>query len=244
MWILRIFLTCLTAVPLVAFWAGCSDDQDSSIFNPDGDTDLALLALGDSYTVGQSIRVRGSWPYQLADSLAAGGDSLRTLDVIARTGWTTRNLLDAVRDSLDAGALLSRPYDLTTLMIGVNNQFQGIDQRVFEAELDTLITLALELAGNDPSRVIGFSIPDYGMTPVGELYGRERIAREIEAHNAILSRSYAARGILMLDVTTLSRRVEEEPELVASDGLHYSRLMYGLWVELMLPTIKNILLAG
>ncbi len=180
-------------------------------------------------------------PYQLADSLAATGDSLESLTVIAQTDWTTRHLLDATRDSLAQGRLQPGPYGLVTLMIGVNNQFRGLDSRVFEAELDTLILLAQELTGDDPARVLGFSIPNYGVTPVGELFGRDRIGREVQAFNAILARKFGEYGIVMVDITPLSLLVENEPQLLARDGLHYSQEMYRRWVALMLPAVLTSL---
>jgi lysophospholipase L1-like esterase len=244
MLVARLFTFGLILLLAVTMWTGCRQEDDPTRIHLDPEPGLTLLALGDSYTVGHSLPTEWSWPFQLADSLAAAGDSLQFLDVIAQTGWTTRDLLEAVRDSIEQEVLLTDPYGLVTLMIGVNNQFQGVDQRVFEAELDTLIAQTLELAGDDPSRVIGFSIPDYGVTPVGELFGRVRIGTEIEAHNAILARKFGEQGIVMLDVTTLSRRAGDEPELVARDGLHYSRLMYELWVKMMLPAVRSALLPG
>ncbi len=163
------------------------------------------------------------------------------LAVIAQTDWTTRHLLDVTRDSLAQGRLQSGPFGLFTLMIGVNNQFRGLDSRVFEAELDTLILLAQELTGGDPARVLGFSIPNYGVTPVGELFGRDRIGREVQAFNAILARKFGEYGIVMVDITPLSLLVENEPQLLARDGLHYSQEMYRRWVALMLPAVRTSL---
>lgn len=232
-------LLCL-GLASVALW-GCSESENPFTPAPATDPNLTILALGDSYTVGHSLPTEWSWPYQLADTMAAAGDSLESLDVIAVTGWTTRDLLDATRDSLASGGLARESYGLVTLMIGVNNQFQGLEPAVFEAEMDTLIALAVELVDGDPSRVLGFSIPDYGVTPVGEMFGPARIAVEIDAYNVILARKYGDSGIVMLDVTTLSRLADTEPQLVAKDGLHYSREMYARWVSLMLPEVKNVL---
>ena len=168
---------------------GCNGDSGLPVSEQGQQSGVqpTLLALGDSYTVGQSLPWQWCWPAQLADSLAARGDTLAALDVIAQTGWTTRDLLDAVRDSFASGNHPRDTYGMVTLMIGVNNQFQGVDQGIFAAELDTLLDLATALAGDDPARVLGFSIPDYGVTPVGQMFGAERIAAEIEAHNEILS---------------------------------------------------------
>ena len=232
---LFVFLLALTAL------TGCDETDDPFRPQPAPARNLAVLALGDSYTVGHSLPTEWSWPYQLADTLAAAGDSLDSLEVIAQTGWTTGDLLEATRDSLASDGFTRESYGLGTLMIGVNNQFQGLEPTVVEADMDTLIDLALDLVEGDPGRVLGFSIPDYGVTPVGEMFDPARIAVEIDAYNVILARKYEEQGIVMLDVTTLSRLADVEPQLVARDGLHYSREMYARWVSLMLPEVRNVL---
>lgn len=235
------YFICLFVLPALMVGSGCGGDNDPAGPGPVPEADLTLLSLGDSYTVGHSLRAVSSWPYQLADTLAAAGDSLSSFQVIAKTGWTTRDLLGAVRDSLATGGLPAEPFGLVTLMIGVNNQYKGVEPAVFEAEMDTLISLALDLAEGDPSRVIGFSIPDYGLTPVGQLFDSRRIALEVIAHNVILERKYRERGIIMLDIHPLSLLVVDEPQLVAKDGLHYSGEMYARWVSLMLPSVRSAL---
>jgi acyl-CoA thioesterase-1 len=205
---------------------------------PEAGSPTSLLALGDSYTVGHSLPAQWSWPGQLADSLAAGGDTLRPLDIVAQSGWTTCDLLDALRERRDQDTL-SREYGLVTLMIGVNNQFQDVQISQTAAKLDTLIHLALQLAGGDPGRVLGFSIPDYGVTPVGQLFGAEEVGSEIAQHNQLLDQLYQAHGITCLDITTVSLAAGEDPDLVARDGLHFSREMYRRWVELMLPEVRG-----
>ena len=216
---------------------GCAVDKDPVAPAPIDPVRLSLLALGDSYTVGHSLPTAFSWPVQLADSLAATGDTLDVAQVIAETGWTTRDLLDAARDSLPTEG----NYGAVTVMIGVNNQFQGGDPAVFAAEIDTLLELAVALVGGDPNRVLGFSIPDYGQTPIGSLYGAERIAGEIDTFNAILAEHLHTFGIAYLDVTTMSRQVVQEPDLVSRDGLHYSQEMYRRWVAMMLPSVVECL---
>lgn len=223
------------------FWAGCGSGSDPTFPEPTAVPDLTMIALGDSYTVGQALPQQWSWPSQLADSLAAGGDTLRTLDVVAQTGWTTRDLLDALRDSLAEDCLDHTSYCLVTLMIGVNNQFQGVDLDVFQTELDTLLDLSLALAGGETGHVLGFSIPDYGVTPVGGLFDPAQICVEIQAHNQILSQKFSERGITLLDITTLSLQAAHDPTLVARDGLHFSREMYRLWVAMMLPSVAHCL---
>jgi lysophospholipase L1-like esterase len=232
----------LAGLALALFLAGCdSTTQPDPAGQPPTEPALppSILALGDSYTKGESVPTAWSWPRQLADSLAAAGDTLQDLRVIAETGWTTRDLLTAVR--FQRASLDSAGYGLVTLMIGVNNQFQHLDRVVFAAEMDTLIDLAVQLAAGNADRVLGFSIPDYGATPVGGLYGAETISEDLALFNAILQQKYGAAGITMLDVTSPSLLVTENPALVSRDGLHYSGEMYRIWVELMLPEVRAAL---
>ena len=220
---------------------GCLPGGDPTTVESSTPINLSVLALGDSYTVGHSLPQQWSWPVQLADSLASHGDTLQVLDVVAQTGWTTGDLLQALRSSLELGELQTEPYGLVTLMIGVNNQFQGVDLEVFAAEMDTLIGLAVGLAGGSADRVLGFSIPDYGLTPVGQLFNSQQIAAEIQAHNEILSQKFGTAGITLLDITTPSLAVGDDPSLVSRDGLHYSARMYQQWVDLMLPDVCHCL---
>lgn len=200
-----------------------------------------LLALGDSYTVGQSVPVTASWPAQLADSLAAAGHPLERRDVIAVTGWTTRDLLTALRDSLAAGRAEDEPFGLVTLLIGVNNQFQGLPFETFAADLDTLLNLATALAGGDAERVLGLTIPDYSVTPVGQAFDPDRTSREIAALNRELVAQLDSRGIPWVDVAALCAAARSEPGLVARDGLHFTGEMYRRWVVEMLPRVGEAL---
>jgi lysophospholipase L1-like esterase len=232
------------AAGLLLFWltaalvAGCRNDSDPTVPEETETPARTLLALGDSYTVGHGVPWQWNWPCQLADSLAAGGDTLQDVKVIATTGWTTRDLLDAVRDSLHADAL-NREYGLVTLMIGVNNQFQGLDLQLTASEWDTLAVQARQLAGGDPLRVLAFSIPDYGVTPVGQMFDAEVICDEIEQHNRRLAAVMADHGISVLDITTVSLLAGTDASLLARDGLHFSREMYRRWVSLMLPDVRD-----
>lgn len=218
--------------------SGCQDGPDPTDPQDGESSPMTLLALGDSYTMGHGVPWQWNWPCQLADSLAAGGDTLQDVKVIATTGWTTRDLLDAVRDSLHEDAL-SREYGLVTLMIGVNNQFQGLDLQLTASEWDTLAVLARQLAGGDPLRVLVFSIPDYGVTPVGQMFDAEVIGDEIEQHNRRLAAVMADHGISVLDITTVSLLAGTDASLLARDGLHFSREMYRRWVSLMLPDVRD-----
>lgn len=238
----RVLILAAPLLLVLTMVVGCQDaDDPTTVATPPGESEpnLTFLALGDSYTAGHALPPQWSWPCQVADSLAAGGDTLQAFRVIAETAWTTRDLLNAIRTAEPANP--PDGFGLVTLMIGVNNQFQHVELEVFAAEMDTLIALALELAGDDPHRILGFSIPDYGVTPVGQLFNAETIAVEVQEHNAVLLEKYDAAQIMMLDVTELSLAAATNPDLVSRDGLHYSQEMYRLWVQMMLPEIRHCL---
>jgi lysophospholipase L1-like esterase len=52
---------------------------------------IRYLALGDSYTIGESVSEDERWPNQLA-SLLQAHDISAEVTIIARTGWTTDEL--------------------------------------------------------------------------------------------------------------------------------------------------------
>lgn len=236
--ILRSTSLLLTGLLLLA--ACSSRDPEPTGPAPSEPVPASLLALGDSYTAGQSIPEAWSWPAQLADSLAAGGEPLQRRVVIARTGWTTRDLLTALRDSLEGG-LAHEEFGAVALLIGVNNQFQGWDPEIFAADLDTLLDLATELTGGRAARVLGLTIPDYSITPVGQLFDPAAASRQIAGLNGELVIRLEERGMPVVDVAALCEAAAQEPELVARDGLHYSGEMYARWVKVLLPAVRDIL---
>ncbi len=195
----------------------------------------SFLALGDSYTIGESVPESARWPLQLVARLHANGIRLDPPRIIATTGWTTDELSAAMDDSTFAP-----PYTLVTLMIGVNNQFRGRDVREYHQQFDALLMRAIHLAGNDATRVIVLSIPDWGATPYGHGSGRDlaNVTAQIDAFNVVAQQATKARGASWVDVTPVSREVAHHPELAAHDGLHPSAAMYARWVELVLPVVE------
>jgi lysophospholipase L1-like esterase len=192
----------------------------------------AFLALGDSYTIGESVRESDRWPVQLVARLREHGIVIDAPRIIATTGWTTDELSAAMDDTTFAP-----PYALVTLMIGVNNQYRGRDVQEYREQFDALLVRAIHLAGDDATRVIVLSIPDWGATPFGHASGRElaHVSVQIGAFNAAAQSAASARGAAWVDVTPVSREVTNHPELAAHDGLHPSAAMYARWVELVLP---------
>ena len=194
---------------------------------------MYFLALGDSYTIGESVSEAERWPVQLAMLLNTNGFNLAPPTIIATTGWTTGQLMS----NLARYNSLRDRYDLVSLLIGVNNQYQGRGEAEYREQFDFLLRRAIELAGNDPGRVLVLSIPDWGVTPFADGSGRDsqQIAAEIDAFNAINREITATYGVAYLDITPISRQAPTDPALIASDGLHPSAKMYAAWANLALP---------
>lgn len=210
------------------------DDNDSSSDNENEDDNntvvsYKLLSLGDSYTIGQSVCVTCRFPEQLKDSLTNNiENSSIDLQIIAQTGWTTSNLINAIDTNNP-----SSDFDLVTLLIGVNNQYQNKPFSLYETEFPELVGTAIEKAKGDPANVIVVSIPDYAYTPFGD--GNSYISQEIDEYNNYAQDYCALNGIAYVYITDITREGLENPDLVASDGLHPSELAYSQFVERILP---------
>jgi lysophospholipase L1-like esterase len=157
-------------------------------------------------------------------------------DIIATTGWTTGDLLQALSIARPTAA-----YQAVSLLIGVNNQYQGRSQDEYREQFTTLLEKAIMLAGGRPSHVIVLSIPDYSVTPFARNSDVARIATEIDAFNAINYRISMTYGVHWLDVTAESRKAVNDPSLIAADGLHFSGKEYAVWARLMSPVLGEIL---
>jgi lysophospholipase L1-like esterase len=186
-----------------------------------------LLALGDSYTIGEGVAPDAAWPGRLVEALRARGRAWAAPTVIATTGWTTTELADAM-----AKAQLDPPYDLVTLLVGVNDQYRDWPPDAYPPRHAALLDRAIALAGGAARRCIAVSIPDWGATPfaAGDPRGRGAIAAAIDDYNAMAAANAAARGVRFVDVTRLSRDPALMGALVA-DGLHPSAEQYQAWVD-------------
>ncbi|HEX8023080.1 SGNH/GDSL hydrolase family protein [Mucilaginibacter sp.] len=223
-----IFLSLLTAVTLSAC-AGKNMPAPVS-YNPPSkpvtviqDT-LTYLALGDSYTIGQSVPPEQAFPNQLANQLS--GFKVNTPTIIARTGWTTDQLIEAI----DKSDIKGNTYDVVTLLIGVNDQYGGLSQENYRTKFEQVLNTAIKFAGGIREHVFVLSIPDYGVTPYA--HGNDAvIGPEIDQFNNINREISANAKVNYVEITVISKLAANDLTLLASDGLHPSGKMYGMWVD-------------
>lgn len=197
---------------------------------------VRFLALGDSYTIGHSVPANERWPIQLRDSLESRGIDVRETNVIATTGWRTDNLLNAISNqNLDR-----ENYNLVSLLIGVNDQYQQRPIAHYEPLFRQLLDSCLRYAAFDTSRVFIVSIPDYAYTPFGQRRNDpNQISLQLDEYNAINKRVAEEYGVQYFDITPISRLGLENTDLVAPDELHPSGYQYTLWVRSILNYLDN-----
>jgi len=199
-------------------------------------TPTRFLALGDSYTIGESVAVADRWPNQLTAQLRKDGIDIANPEIIAKTGWTTDELSAAIDAAKPQG-----PYGLVTVLIGVNNQYRGRDAEQYRKEFAALLHRAITFAGGDPKHVVVVSIPDWGVTPFAANRNRAKIGAEIDHFNAINSEETKRAGARYADITPVSRHAATDASLVAPDGLHPSAKMYSEWVTVISPRAEAAL---
>ena len=197
-------------------------------------TGISYLALGDSYTIGESVDEADRYPNQLMELLKKKGVSSGAVKIVARTGWTTSEL----KSGIAAAGVEGQQFDLVTLLIGVNNEFRGQSLETFKTEFKALLVQAIGFAGGNKAHVFVVSIPDYGYTP----YGKDRqpsISPRIDQFNAAALAIANELDVKFIDITPISRKGLSDPSLVAGDGLHPSGKQYKQWAELIAKEISD-----
>ncbi|WP_426669110.1 SGNH/GDSL hydrolase family protein [Mucilaginibacter sp. McL0603] len=196
------------------------------------DSTFTYLALGDSYTIGQSVPADQSYPNLLALELTAHKYPVNPPKIIAVTGWTTDELINAIASS----GITDKKFDFVTLLIGVNDQYQQLSQDNYRTKFQQVLNTAIKFADGNKNRVFVLSIPDWGVTPFAA--GRDSIiGPQIDQFNAINKQISNVAQVNYINVTTISRLAANNPSLIASDGLHPSEKMYQLWVDLLEPVV-------
>jgi lysophospholipase L1-like esterase len=195
---------------------------------------MRFLSLGDSYTIGESVPPDQRWPVQLAAWLRKEGAAIDEPQIIATTGWTTDELWAGMDRAAPRG-----PFELVSLLIGVNNQYRGRPVAEYQTQFDALLGRAIQLAGAQARRVLVLSIPDWGVTPFARSRDPAAIGRDIDEFNAANARAARLAGAQYVDVTPVSRLAATDAALIAGDGLHPSGKMYAEWARLALPAARE-----
>lgn len=182
---------------------------------------LTYLALGDSYTIGQGVKEFERFPNQLQQKKY---ETIKSVNIIAQTGWTTGDLISYVK------SINPEKHDIVSLLIGVNNQYQGRSFEEFKLEFNYLLDKSIALAKKQAFVV---SIPDYGYTPYGASE-KEIISKELDQYNAYMETVCKEKNIPFINITPISRSLGKEG--VARDQLHPSGLQYSLWVDEILKS--------
>jgi len=195
---------------------------------------MTYLALGDSYTIGEGVPLYESFPYQVVQLLRKNGLMFHTPEIIAKTGWTTDELLS----TLSTTRLLPS-YDFVSLLIGVNNQYRERSLDEYRQQFETLLKKAVRLSANNPSRVIVLSIPDWGVTPYAAQRDRDKIAEEIDDFNLINKSIVLQHHTHYVDITPGSKEAATNTSLIAADGLHPSATEYTRWAKLVFDKMQN-----
>ena len=230
-------ISCSNHTEPPAVISGSSGSSNTNV-NPDAmDTGkITYLALGDSYTIGESVAPTDRFPAQLVKMLQKENVNVQSPDIVAVTGWTTSNLLNALQSEQ-----LKHNYTFVTLLIGVNNQYQGRSLDEYRTQFSRLLDSAIHFAGGIKNNVFVLSIPDYSVTPFASGSDQKNIAMQIDEFNAanqLISENY---GVQYLNITGISREVKSDPGLVAPDGLHPSAEQYMRWDQLLAPMVLSVL---
>lgn len=184
----------------------------------------SYLAIGDSYTIGEQVDFAENFPNQTVQMLRRSGFAFYAAEIIAKTGWTTDELSNAIENTTTL-----ENYDIVSLLIGVNNQYRGRSATEFKIEFEHLLQKAIQFSGNRPDRVFVLTIPDWGVTPFAERRDRKKVAEEIDQYNEICKTSSAAFKTHFIGITASQRADGNKQEFLAPDGLHPSGNEYKKW---------------
>jgi len=215
-----------------------SCNTDSEVLENSGVSNVKILSLGDSYTIGEGVCENCNYPNQLIDSLKTLNPSDNfNLDIIAQTGWSTTDLINNINNDLPAN------YDIATLLIGVNNQFWNFSFETFENEFIDLLNISRsKTKSGDFNDLVVISIPDYSYTPYAQSYSqglKDQISTEIDMYNNFAQNYCYQNEISFVYITDITRLALENPELVTDDNLHPSESAYKLFVERILPVVEQ-----
>ncbi|WP_247653580.1 SGNH/GDSL hydrolase family protein [Flavobacterium sp. CS20] len=192
------------------------------------------LALGDSYTIGEGLKIENSWPYQLQDLLNNNGFNIEQPKIIAKTGWRTDELIRAIQEQKTD----EKQYDIVSLLIGVNNQYQNKALSQYKKEFKKLLEIAISKCKSNNQGVFVVSIPDYGVTPFAQEKDKPNAIKELKKYNTIAKKQCQKHDVAFYDITDLSAKLSHSDEMLINDRLHPNDKQYQAWVQSLLPQLK------
>ncbi|MEJ7692454.1 GDSL-type esterase/lipase family protein [Daejeonella sp.] len=193
-----------------------------------------FLALGDSYTSGEGVLQSESFPFLLNAKLKAAGIQIETPHVIAETGWTTINLLAALKEEP-----LKDKYDFVTVLIGVNNQYVKRSLTEYRSHFIEILDTAISHSRGGGATVYVISIPDWSVSPFGKLKDTKLESASIDTYNNVNREESKVASVNYIDITSASRIAETDVSYTSIDGLHPSQKMYNDWVEKLYPLVRK-----
>ncbi|MBL0355643.1 MAG: SGNH/GDSL hydrolase family protein [Chitinophagaceae bacterium] len=211
--------------------------SNPTVVLPDTTVTRTYLALGDSYTIGQSVAFTERFPVQTVALLGSQSIKFNQPEIIAQTGWTTGDLLSKLNNNPPSKSI----YDIVSLLIGVNNQYQHRTQDEYRQQFIILLERSILYTGNNKRKVFVLSIPDYSVTPYASGSDRDLIARQIDSFNVINKTISQQYQVNYLDITGDTRLASTNLSLIAGDGLHPSGAGYTVWAAKLAPMIKLVL---
>jgi acyl-CoA thioesterase I len=197
---------------------------------------IRYAVIGDSYSCGEGAKPTESWPSLLTQHLKREGVDLDLVSNPSVTGWTTKDAIDK-----ELPKFVSSNPNFATLLIGVNDWVQGVDETTFRNRSSYLLDQMLAVLANK-KRLLVVTIPDFGVTPTGPKYARGRNIHEgITQYNKIVTDEAHKRGLEVVDIFPLSKKMGRDKSLVAKDGLHPSAKAYAEWEKIIFPAALELL---
>src|SRR5205085_2790181 len=129
---------------------------------------IRYAVIGDSYSCGEGAKPSESWPAVLTQHLRSEGLDVDLVSNPSVTGWTTKDAIDKeLPKFVNAGPTFA------TLLIGVNDWVQQVDEETFRTRLSYLLDSMLAVLPNK-RRLLVVTIPDFGVTASGRKYAMGR----------------------------------------------------------------------
>src|SRR6266568_5782060 len=219
------FIAPLLLLPIIAM-AQTKIDQEK----------IRYAVIGDSYSCGEGATPKESWPAIMTQHFNAQGLHVDLVANPSVTGWTTKDAIDH-----ELPKFINSNPTFATLLIGVNDWVQGIDETTFRNRFSYLLDQMLAVLPNKKHLLV-VTIPDFGVTPTGPKYSRGRNIHEgIMQFNQIVTEEARKRGLSVVDIFPLSKKMGKDKSLVAKDGLHPSAKAYAEWEKIISPVVLELL---